>query len=219
MDPSPPPEPQASTRRRAIREVLAVLATGGAFLVWENVLRWPKFPFLLACTAFWGGYLFLRVRRDRTALRDWGLRRDTLAAASTACLAVLVLGTAAIVAYRLAAGWSGFPPRLWLVLALYPLWSFVQQFVVQALVSANLVRLGWARWSVVVVSALIFGAAHLPDLALSVLCLGAGLLWTAIFLWRPNLVPLALTHAWLGTLTYGWVLGRDPWQEMFPGRN
>jgi hypothetical protein len=204
-------------KRRAVLDVLAVVATGATFLVWENVLRWPKFPFLAGCTLAWGTVLVTRIRRDRAVLRDWGLRRDTLPAASAACGVLLFLGTLGLGAYRVIAGWTGFPPTLWAVLALYPVWSFVQQFVVQALLASNLVRLGWPRAAVLGASAFLFGAAHLPDVVLAGLCAVAGLVWTAIFLWRPNLVPLALTHAWLGTLAYWWALGRNPWNEMFPG--
>jgi membrane protease YdiL (CAAX protease family) len=94
-------------------------------------------------------------------------------------------------------------------------WSFLQQFVLQALIASNLEKLGWARAAVVPVAALLFGVAHLPDWPLAALCAVAGVAWTAIYLRSRHLPLLALTHAWLGALAFYWVLQRDPWGEMF----
>jgi uncharacterized protein len=98
---------------------------------------------------------------------------------------------------------------------LYPVWSFIQQFVLQALVASNLERLGLARAAVVPIAAALFGLAHLPDWPLAALCAVVGLAWTALYLRWRQLPLLALTHAWLGALAYYWVLQRDPWGEMF----
>ena len=95
-------------------------------------------------------------------------------------------------------------------------WAFVQQFTVQALIASNLDALGWRRPATIAASAILFGLAHVPDWTLSGLCAAAGLAWTAVFLRTRNLVPIALTHAWIGTLLYYWLLERDPWLEMFP---
>jgi membrane protease YdiL (CAAX protease family) len=70
--------------------------------------------------------------------------------------------------------------------------------------------------AIVPASAVLFGLAHWPDWPLVALCAGAGAVWTIIHLRYRNLVPLAVTHAWLGTLTYYWILERDPWRELFP---
>jgi hypothetical protein len=202
-------------RRRAIGEIVAVVLTGGTFLAFENLLN-LKLPFLIVCTLAWTAYLVWRIRRDRAVLGEWGLRRDTLLPATVACLAFLAVGATALAGLRVWMGWKPLPASSLILFAVYPIWGFIQQFVVQALVAGNLERLRAPKWAIVPVAAVLFGLAHVPDLPLSGLCTLAGLFWTPIFLWRPNLVPLAFTHAWLGTLTYYWALGRDPWGELFP---
>jgi membrane protease YdiL (CAAX protease family) len=104
------------------------------------------------------------------------------------------------------------------LLLLYPLWGLVQQFLVQALVAANLVRVRGAlgsRTAVVSVCAVLFGVVHLPDLALAVATFVLGVAFTVIYLRHRNLWPLGLYHGWLGAIAYFWVLARDPWQEVF----
>jgi hypothetical protein len=200
--------------RRSKLEIAAVILTGATFLVFENVLH-LKLPFLITCTLLWSIYLVRRILQDRTVLADWGLRRDTLRPAALLCLGFFAVAAGTFACYRLWKGWLPLPATALVVLALYPIWGFIQQFVVQALVTKNLDRLGVNKALIVPIAAVLFGLAHLPDWPLVGLCFVAGLAWSATFLWRPNLIPIAITHAWLGTLTYYWILERDPWGEMF----
>jgi hypothetical protein len=200
--------------RRAKLEIAAVILTGAVFLVFENVLHW-KLQFLVPCTLLWTGYLAWRLAHDRSQAREWGLRRDTLARATLECLVIAVAMAAVLLSYRLARGWRPLPLSILVLFALYPVWGFIQQFVVQALVAGNLERLGAPRAAVVAVAAALYGLAHLPDLPLVGLCAAAGVAWTIVFLRTRNLVPLAIMHGWLGAIAYHWVLERDPWREMF----
>ncbi len=201
--------------RRPALEIAAVVLTGAAFLVFENILE-RKLQFLIPCTVLWTGYLVWRLVRDRSDLRAWGLRVDNLRPAAVASLAFFAVAALGLLAWRVFRGWRPLPASSIVVFALYPVWGFIQQFVVQGLVAGNLRKLGARPAVVVPVAAVLFGLAHLPDLPLACLCAAAGVVWTILFLRTPNLIPLAFTHAWLGTLAYYWVLERDPWREMFP---
>ncbi len=200
--------------RRAVGELVAVILTGAAFLVFENLLH-LKLHFLVPCVLGWASYVALRAWRDRGQLREWGIRCDNLGRASIVAGVFLGVGALVLLEYRLLLGWRAPPVGAFAILLLYPIWGFLQQFVVQALVAGNLRRLGVAPAIVVPVAAVLFGAAHWPDWPLMALCAGAGALWTIVYFHVPNLIPLAITHAWLGTLAYYWVLERDPWMEMF----
>ncbi|HEY3122835.1 MAG TPA: CPBP family glutamic-type intramembrane protease [Thermoanaerobaculia bacterium] len=207
----------ASSRRRAVGEIVAVIATGAIFLVFENLLD-LKLPFLAACILGWGFYAGRRLARQPGLLRDWGLRLDTLGPSAAAGAGFFAIVAGAILAWRTWAGWLPVPASAALLFAVYPVWALFQQFFVQTLVAGNLERLGAPRALIVPVAALLFGLAHAPDLPLMALCAGAGVVWTAIYLRWPNLVPISLTHAWLGTLAYLLVLARNPWAEMrLPG--
>jgi len=200
-------------RRRAVLEIAAVIATGGIYLVFENILH-LKLEFLVVCLVGWGTYAALRMARDPAARRDWGLRLDTLAPSAMACGIFYFVVAGAILGWRVWKGWIPIPPSTALLFVVYPVWGLCQQFVVQALIAGNLDRLGAPRAAIIPIAAILFGLAHAPDVPLMALCAGAGLVWTSIFLRFPNLLPISLTHAWLGSLAYLMILERNPWAEM-----
>jgi len=115
-----------------------------------------------------------------------------------------------MVAYGSAQGRLPPPRTFWLILALYPLWGLVQQFLLGALLARNL-REFLPPAAVVPAAALLFGLAHAPDWTLSALAFAAALVWIPIYLWRPNLWVLGISHGMLGALAYYAVLGRDAW--------
>jgi len=201
-------------RRRAIGELAAMLATCGLFLIFENVLD-LKLQFLIPCTLLWIAYIVRRLVKERTLAAQWGLRFDNLAAAAPPIVGAFAVGLLVLTGWHLLVGGGAMTRGAWIIFLIYPVWSFLQQFVLQALIASNLEKLGWARAAVVPVAALLFGVAHLPDWPLAALCAVAGVAWTAIYLRSRHLPLLALTHAWLGALAFYWVLQRDPWGEMF----
>lgn len=200
---------------RARWEIAAVVATGAVFLVFENVLH-RKLEFLIPCAVLWVGYVLCSGWRNPSRWREWGFRADTLRPSAAACAAFASVAALGILGWRILRGWQPLPASSWVVFALYPVWGLVQQFVLQALLVSNVRRLGAGSAVCVAVGSALFGIVHLPDVPLAALCAAAGAGWTAIWLRWPNLLPPALTHAWLGALTYYWVLERDPWREMFP---
>ena len=201
-------------RRRAVGELGAMLASVVLFLIFENVLH-LKLQFLIPCAALWIGYFIHRLMKERTLAAEWGIRLDNLQVAAPPILGVFGASALGLFVWHLAVGGGGIPRGAWVLFLIYPLWSFIQQFVLQALVASNLERLGLARAAIVPIAAALFGLAHLPDWPLAALCAVAGLAWTALYLRCRHLPLLALTHAWLGSLAYYWVLQRDPWGEMF----
>ena len=201
-------------RRRAIGELAAMLATGALFLVFENVLD-LKLQFLIPCTVLWVAYIARRMAKERTLASQWGLRFDNVAAAAPPILGAFAVGLLVLTAWHLVVGGGAMTRGAWIIFLIYPVWSFLQQFVLQALIASNLEKLGWARAAIIPIAALLFGVAHLPDWPLAALCAVAGVAWTAIYLRSRHLPLLALTHAWLGALAFYWVLQRDPWGEMF----
>jgi hypothetical protein len=188
---------------------MAAVATGAAFAVGRLVV--PNILVLIAtCILPWLGYVSMRARSDRQVLLAWGLRVDNLRAAS-AFPTVLAIGTViAITGYRLWAGYRPLPGTALLIFALYPLWALFQQLFVQSLIAGNLQRLGLHRGAVIAIAALLFGAVHLPDTTLALMCTVAGAVWTACYLAVPNILPLAFAHGIVGTLAYYWVLERNP---------
>jgi hypothetical protein len=192
-----------------------MLATGLLFLVFKNVLH-LKLQFLIPCIILWTLYVILRLAKERTLAAEWGLRLDNLPSAAPPILGVFAAGVLAVFGWHLAVGGGEIPRGAWILFLVYPIWSFLQQFVLQALIASNLERLGLARRAVVPIASALFGLAHLPNWPLAALCVVAGLAWTAVYLRSRHLPLLALTHAWLGALAFYWVLQRDPWGEIYP---
>ena len=198
--------------RQELFELAAVLVTVILYFIFFEVLQ-QKLLFIAIAAAFWIGHVVRRARRERGLLRAWGFRSDNLREAFVAATIAFVLGLGLIV---LAALWLGnrlWSPYLPFVLALYPLWGLMQQFLLQALVARNLDRFV-SRPLAVLIASLLFGAIHLPDPGLAGLTFALALIFVPLYLRRPNLLPLGLYHGWLAAFAYLGVVGKDPWAEV-----
>jgi hypothetical protein len=201
---------------RALLEVAAVIATGLLHLLFVNVLN-LKAVFIVSALIAWITYIVVRVRNDRRLPGLWGFRLvdfdKTLAASSAVAAAgIIAMAMIAVSQDSLTVHWHMLP-----LLLLYPIWGIVQQFLIQALVVGNLSKASGAMNSAVavtIVSALLFGVVHLPDLKLSIGTFLLGAAFTPIYLKWRNLWPLGIYHGWLGVFVYFWVLRRDPWLEL-----
>ena len=165
----------------------------------------------------WAGYATWRARTEHGTLERWGLRRTNLREAFFTTTAVALAATAVMAAAAGSRGTLAFHIHMLPLALLYPLWGLVQQLLVQALFVANLSseprQLPQAL--LVVLAAVLFGLVHLPDPTLMAATFLLGLAFTPIYLRWRNLWPLGLWHGLLGVLVYFWILGRDPWIEMF----
>jgi hypothetical protein len=201
-------------RRVALGELVAAGLTGAVHLFFEEVLH-AKMVFIALAAAGWIGYVALRLRRAPGTLALWGFRRAGLGPAAALSTAVFAAGAGGIVAVALLRGtltanWHILP--LFLV---YPLWGYVQHFLLQAMVARNLQCFWGSSWAVTPVVAVFFGAVHWPDLVLAGATFLLALVFTPIYLRWRNLWPLGIYHGWLGAMAYFWLLRRDPWAEIF----
>ena len=193
-------------------EVAAVVATGLLFLLFRFFRL--QGVFVPAAAGFWIVFVWYRARPDSTLLRVWGFRLDTFAPSFRAVTAfsLPVAGVMALVGTS--RGTLRFPPHAWILLALYPIWGVIQQFLVQALLVRNLEG-SLPRYVLLVVGSCLFAIVHVPETPLMLATFGLGLVYVPLYLKYRNLWALGLYHGWLGTLFYLWVLGRDPWVETF----
>ena len=111
-----------------------------------------------------------------------------------------------------------FNPHIIPILILYPLWGFIQQFLVVGLVAGNLKDMHKYKWplpAVVLATSVLFGLVHYPYPILMIATFFLALFYTLIYLRYRNLISLGLFHGWLGCFFMFYVLNRDPWQEVF----
>lgn len=149
--------------------------------------------------------LFSHRVRGETA-RDVGWRFDNFAEASRLLLLLFSVPALLLLLFGWFGGnldlarWRGSQTILGTpVLGL--LWGLLQQYALQGFINRR-AQIVWGRgWVSVTVTALVFGALHLPNPYLTVATLGGGFLWAYVYQRAPNLFALGFSH---GLLT--WVL-------------
>jgi membrane protease YdiL (CAAX protease family) len=195
-------------------EVAAVIVTGTAHLVLTTWLN-KQLVFTIAAILFWIGFVGVRVHRDRSVFRRWGF---TVQEFWRSVLMLLPYGVVAVIAtlgYGLLAGTLIFSWRFFLLLALYPAWGLVQQFLVVGLLAGNLRKDGRLPNGVIIlVIAVLFASIHLPSIPLVIVAGVMVAITTSVYFKTGNLYALGLFHGWIGSFTYFFVLGNDPLADL-----
>ena len=198
--------------RRSFLEVSAVALTAALQFLFYDLLP-GRGPFILATLIGWVTYIAVRIRRRPESLAEFGLSRNGLATSAATAAVILLVG--AVVCWIVGSRRGSLNVSrnmLWTAL-LYPVWGILQQTLVQGVAVRNLAR-ALPKPAVVVIAGLLFGAIHLPHVALAGATAVLGGVFTVVFLRTRNVWPLGVCHGWLGVLFYYWVLGRDPWLEL-----
>ena len=190
--------PRASAARFFAGKRFSVLAIAGAYLLAECGL-WTagtvQRGFIIAAMCWIAGCTLLQ----RRSAKQLGVGLNGLRQSSW--LALTALALAAVVAGVLrGAGWQ-LPPiqrpiQLWRIGA-YSIWALEQEFILNSFLFLNLEQLAGTRRAVVL-AALIFAVAHIPNPPLVALTLLAGLVFCTAFARYRNIWPLAVAHALLG---------------------
>jgi len=205
-----------SNRTRGL-EMTAVLLTGAGKFVFMDGLGW-KLPFIVGAILGWGTYVYGRHRRQPGILAYWGFRTDNF---RRSFLRLLPAATGAVILFagvgyatgKLVLSWHLLP-----VLLLYPVWGVIQQFLVVGLVAGNLSDYAGRRLPPALVTgttAVLFSAVHWPARLLVAGTFVLAVVYVLAYLRSRNLWTLGLYHGWLGGFFYFFVLGRDPWLEVF----
>jgi membrane protease YdiL (CAAX protease family) len=102
-------------------------------------------------------------------------------------------------------------PGLAGALALFVPWALLQQTLFQFYLHGRLRALLGTPPPLIpaVLTGILYGVVHLPDVEVTLLTVGGGIAWSWIYQRDRSLGPLALSHAVLGTTYFTWVRGRD----------
>ena len=198
-------------------EVFAVVATGLLYYVFKYV--GTRSVFIISAACFWMVFIYNRANNDSTAMDKWGFRGKNLAPCFLTATLLSVPILVAMAGFAASRGKLTFPAHALILLALYPIWGIIQQFLVQALVVRNVAKSGLtlSTATIVLIGATVFAMAHLNNPRLLLATFGIGLVFVPLYLRYRNLWPLGLYHGWLGTFFYFWVLHRDPWSKLLKG--
>lgn len=200
------------SRKGRIFELSAAAVTAAGKFVFTDWLD-HQLPYTVGAIVFWAAYVMLRRRADESVMRRWGFRRAGLREAAALSGLAFLIGGGFCAAYAVIAGDPLVNRNLALILLLYPAWGLIQQFLVVALLADNLMALARERtpeFVVVMVSALVFSAVHVPETELMIATFFLGTATTLIFFRTRNLWMIGLLHGWFASLFYFLVLRYDP---------
>ena len=181
------------SRRRDLVEL--AIAYGLILLViwtprsWQRML-WPVAVIFIAAVTY----------RSFESLKAMGLQAVNLLRSLWVVGAALVVAALAVLlAQRLHTLHMPGSPVLFIeTYAGYAIWACAQQFLLQSIFLARLLRLVPSANAAALLSALIFAIAHLPNPILTAVTLILGLASCLLFLQYRNLFALAMAHAILG---------------------
>lgn len=161
-------------------------------------------------------YIVLTAERTR---QIWGVPTEPKAVRWRRAVLTMSILTLPIVAAFLVWGyWRGHElswASLLLALSIYVPWALLQQTIFQFYLLGRL-RLLLPVPPVVVatLNGVGYGLVHLPDVPVSLLTIAGGIVWSNSYLRDRAIVPIALSHALLGTTFYNAVVGRDLFHEL-----
>jgi membrane protease YdiL (CAAX protease family) len=206
--------------RWRIFDFIAVVLTGIGQLVIAAHLGLHG-PFIAGASVLWLTYVLLRTRGNPDLWRKWGFAKAGFATSIRLAALPFAVGITFSVGFGLLAGTAELNWHIVPLLALYPLWGLVQQFLILALVCGNLVAMGktMAKGSVpegiaVLVTAILFASVHSPNLPLMAATFLMGMVTASVYLKSNNIWFAGLFHGWFATVFYYFALGTDPWPRL-----
>ncbi len=143
----------------------------------------------------------------------------------TISVVILFLLIGGFVAYK-NGGWPAVGARIlnWRILAAfvcYLPWALMQQTLLQFYLLGRLLVLFPKRFLFVpfIITGACFGLVHLPDVWTALVTVAAGIVWSLIYYRYRLLLPLAFSHAALGSAFYYGIFGHDlavEWRALLP---
>jgi hypothetical protein len=101
--------------------------------------------------------------------------------------------------------------NLFLAGGLYFFWALIQQTIFQFYLLGRLLAVApkVPASSLITANGCAYGLVHLPDIRLTLVTMLAGIVWSYVYYRDRMLVPIAVSHAVLGTSYYYFVRGAD----------
>jgi membrane protease YdiL (CAAX protease family) len=202
-------------RDRSVMLELGAIGAAAVVFVATFQVRPPYLDFVLAAAAV--ALIAFSTARSRQL---WALSRSVdpagtrgawIAALAFTAVALAVLAVTAVIVARA----TGAPAlerfSNWHMLAaaaLYLPWALLQQYIFQFYWFGRWLRLVPVAVAVPL-TALAFAAVHFPRWPVMAVTLVAGTAWALIYYRWRSVLPLAVSHALLGTALHYWVFGND----------
>lgn len=198
-------------------ELIALIATGLLKFILLDWLEMRAF-FITGIFLFWLGYVLYRYSVDHKILVYWGFKKEYLGRSMLFLFPFLAVGIFVAVVLGTLNKSKVDILHLLPVLALYPLWGIVQQFLMICIVAENLSGfkiLSRHKPVVIVIASILFGLIHFPDFSLMIFTFAMETAFLVIYYKWRNLWAVGLAHGWIATFLLYYVHNRDLWTELF----
>ncbi len=208
--------PSISDRRRLL-EVLAVILTAIGKFIFMDYLDW-RLLFVVVIIIAWGIYVYYRYKQEKNILKYWGFRTDNF---KQTVKLILPFGITSIITFIGIGFYQDTINITWHILPIlitYPIWGVIQQFITIGLIAGNLnhlKKIKLNKFSIIIITAILFSVAHFPSIWLMVGTFILALFYGFVYLKNKNIYAMGIFHGWLGALFYYTVVNRDPFQEIF----
>jgi membrane protease YdiL (CAAX protease family) len=193
-------EPQSTTESGALTRFVTIAEVASIVIsvmiaVWIVVPLAPGNRALLAVpTVLALALVLISQQLHGERLTDLGLGLSSLGKA----FRLIALPTIAAIVALLLIGWHydsiNFDENTPLKLIGLPIWALLQQFILQGFIYRRVRSLTSTGTLAIVLTAIIFGFVHLPNLTLTLLTVTGACVWSWVYERAPNLYPLALSH-------------------------
>jgi membrane protease YdiL (CAAX protease family) len=202
---------------------LAAIAIAALVFVGTVRVRPPYLDFALAAAAV--ALIALSARRSArlwhatSAARETRAREAWLASIAFTAAALTVLGAlAALGTFNSSESSILERARNWhivIAIALYFPWALLQQYIFQFYLLGRLLHVIGAP-AAIALTAIAFACVHFPRWPVMAVVAIAGAVWALIYFRHRTILPLAASHAVLGSALHYWVFGNDLLNRWLP---
>jgi membrane protease YdiL (CAAX protease family) len=204
------------------RQVIVELAIVGALTALYLSVA-PQRPAVVDLGLAALALIAIAVTAADTRRRVWGApvpplgrRHSTRMLIGTAAAAALFAGVGVARVWWTTNDWRAVAeellrPTLLATFAVFVPWALLQQTLFQFYLLGRLRALlpGASALALAVTNGILFGAVHLPIWDVAIVTTAGGAVWSWCYLRDRRVLPIALSHAALGTTYFYWVRGRD----------
>ncbi|HEY3324636.1 MAG TPA: CPBP family glutamic-type intramembrane protease [Planctomycetota bacterium] len=224
------PHPSASLRARIALELFVLALLTSIFLYYVETAK--KRNSILYVGMALIGFALIGLNARDTRERIWGPPEHPAFDRVRSCALFMTLLTVPPILVLLILGIVGrywgwytnpvamFGAHFWLTLALYLPWALLQQYLFQFyLLGRFRALLPFASpVFLCMLNGIIYGLLHVrpawSDVGVTIATMVGGVLWSYSYYHDRYVLPIAISHALLGTTFYYWAYGRDLIAEM-----
>ena len=177
--------------RRSLAELMILTLFFVYEWLWLSARRWRAVDWLVIAllVSCIGGCFW----RDRGNWRKWGVGCKEFFTAGRLLLLPTLIMISVPVAVSVLVGTDYSHKRFVVSLLGYPFYALVQLMIFMVFVVPRLRRLTDSTWVVVFVTGCIFSLMHWPNGLLMVSCCIGAMVWTTVYLRRPDVYALAIS--------------------------